>query len=95
MDGFPADQRAVAVVAVAADPRGLAGVREIDAWGIHHPQGAADHPAVALAQLREVGIAGPVLPDRGGEVALERRLVPLDGQEVRRFPPPSSSGPAM
>ena len=37
-----------AVVAVAADPDDLGGVREVDAVGVGDPQGPLDDPAVAV-----------------------------------------------
>ena len=66
---FLADQRAAGVVAVAADPRDLPDVREIDAVpGTCGPEGAADDPAVTAVQFRVIGVAG---------------AVPLDGVEDR------------
>ena len=82
---FLADQRAAGVVAVAADPRDLPGVREIDAVpGTCGPEGAADDPAVAAVQFRVIGVAGAVPLDGVEDRALEFRLVALDEQDVRR-----------
>jgi hypothetical protein len=82
---FLADQRAAGVVAVAADPRDLPDVREIDAVpGTCGPEGAADDPAVTAVQFRVIGVAGPVPLDGVEDRALEFRLVALDEQEVRR-----------
>ena len=64
MYDFLADQGAVEVVAVAADPRDPVSMREIGAVGAGDPDGAADDPAVAVIQFRAVGLAGAVVLDR-------------------------------
>jgi hypothetical protein len=66
------------VVAVAADARGLAGVREIDVAGVGDPQGALDDPAVAVVQFYVVRLAGAVRGDLAGDGALQAGLVALD-----------------
>jgi hypothetical protein len=49
---FLADQGAVEVVAIAADPRDPGDMREVQAAGVGDPDGAADDPAVAVVQFR-------------------------------------------
>ena len=76
-----ADQGAAGVVAVAADPRDLPDVREIDAVpGTCGPEGAADDPAVTAVQFRVIGVAGAVPLDGAEDRALKFRLVALDEQ---------------
>src|SRR6185437_14052316 len=79
-----AGQRAVGVVAVAADSRDLPDVREVDVLRAGDPDGAADDPSVALVQFAVIGVAGAVPLDGTEDRALEFRLVALDEQEVRR-----------
>jgi hypothetical protein len=60
---FLADQRAGDVVAVAADPRGAGGVREVQVPGIGDPDGAADDPAVPVVHFSVVRLARAVVLD--------------------------------
>jgi hypothetical protein len=78
VDDFLADQGAVEVVAVAADPRDALDVREVDVPGVGDPQGAADDPAVAVVQFRVVRLARAVMLDGVEDSLLQRRLVALD-----------------
>jgi hypothetical protein len=75
---FLADQGAVDVVAVAADPGDPGDVREVDALGAGDPEGAPGDPAVAVVQLGVVGLARAVLLDGAEDGFLERGLVALD-----------------
>ena len=72
------DQRAGEVVAVAADPRDLGGVREVDLVGVGGPDGALDDPAVAVVQLDVVRLARSVMLDGVVDGALQAGLVALD-----------------
>lgn len=58
VDDLLADQGPAGVVAVAADPRDLPDVREIDAVSAGDPEGPADDPAVAVIQFGVVRVAG-------------------------------------
>jgi hypothetical protein len=87
VDDFLADQGAVEVVAVAADPRDALDVREVDVPGVGDPQGAADDPAVAVVQFRVVRLARAVMLDGVEDSLLQRRLVALDDYlELSRQP---------
>ncbi len=79
---FLADQGAVEVVAVAADPCHLGRVREVQVPGAGDPDGAADDPAVAVVQFRVVRVAGAAVLDGVEDGTLQRRLVSLEEQEV-------------
>jgi hypothetical protein len=83
---FLADQRAVGVVAVAADPGDPADVREVDAPRVGAPEGAADDPAVGTVQLRVVRLERALFLDGVEGGPLEGWLVPFHEQEVVRFP---------
>ena len=71
MHDFLADQGAVEVVAVAADPGDAGDVREVQAAGIGGPDGAADDPAVAVVQFRVVRLAGAVVLEGAEDGALQ------------------------
>ena len=55
VDDLLADEAAVAVVSVAADPGNARDLREVDASGAGDPDGAADGAAMGAVQLRVVG----------------------------------------
>ena len=89
MDDLLADQGAGDVVAVAADPRDLGCVREVQVTGFGDPDGPLDDAAVAVVELH---VAGGVLA-RGLDLVedglLQAGLVALDEQEVVRAAVPA------
>ena len=88
MHDFLADQRAVGVVAVTADPSNPADVREVDVPGAGDPDGAADDQAVAAVQFRVVRLTRALFLDGVEDCPLQGRLVALEEQEVVRFAVP-------
>jgi hypothetical protein len=75
---FLAEELAVAVVAVAADPGDAYDLREVDSGGVGDPDRAADDAAVGPVRLRAVGGTARAAGLDGVEGGpLKGRLFPL------------------